>query len=533
MPNGNGDDKMNQEIFTDALVNAGTAYENGNYELSYEWFQKALNENPESVDVLSKIGAVCVLLDKYDEAFDSFQKAIDLDPDNGENYFNMGNAYFFKGEYTKSLDMYAQSLVKGLNDEIKPRVYYQMALICTVRGDAKAAITNFKKFEESDSSRTASLDPEIIEEKIKVYLMDDDIDEAEKLAVELVNLDPSSLSSYMVYYNIVLAKGDYKKAESIVAEAEKYAQLDASDTFALNTEKISMLNAKADAEPENAKETIDTAIGVVNGLLKIAPPLRKKELTLILAELYMKLQDFDKAISIASTLSNNGKVEEFVPNNVEVDGSEPGDEEIDNMADEDMQKIDDMIASGEIDDNMGEFAEVYYDESGNEVREYSDDLSSMILGDETEEPVSEESTEQPAIEDLEELSEDFNDRLNFVLLTSYAAKEDYENTRRVSGYLKNSSNLYYAYFARYTEAFAASKLPRYSRAEVEMEYAEVNAFFRTAMLNREGTSFAAVFRARMYAEVGKFAKAEEMANLLDTNEKQAVMEYINSCRSAK
>ena len=66
-----------------------------------------------------------------------------------------------------------------------------------------------------------------------------------------------------------------------------------------------------------------------------------------------------------------------------------------------------------------------------------------------------------------------------------------------------------------------------------MEYAEVNAFFRTAMLNREGTSFAAVFRARMYAEVGKFAKAEEMANLLDTNEKQAVMEYINSCRSAK
>ena len=50
------------------------------------------------------------------------------------------------------------------------------------------------------------------------------------------------------------------------------------------------------------------------------------------------------------------------------------------------------------------------------------------------------------------------------------------------------------------------------------------------MLQNPNNNFAVIFRARMYAESGKFAKAEEMANLLALDEKEAVMSYIDECR---
>ena len=50
------------------------------------------------------------------------------------------------------------------------------------------------------------------------------------------------------------------------------------------------------------------------------------------------------------------------------------------------------------------------------------------------------------------------------------------------------------------------------------------------MLKNPKNNFAVIFRARMYAESGKFIKAEEMASLLALDEKEAVMVYIEECR---
>ena len=50
------------------------------------------------------------------------------------------------------------------------------------------------------------------------------------------------------------------------------------------------------------------------------------------------------------------------------------------------------------------------------------------------------------------------------------------------------------------------------------------------MSQTENRNYAAVFRARMYAETGKFAKAEEMAGLLPAADRNAVMQYISDCK---
>lgn len=85
---------MNQENYIEAMTNGETAFSNDHYDLALEWFQKAIKENPNDTDALTKAGTVCVPLEKFDDAFTYFQKAVEINPENGDFIFNLGNAYF-------------------------------------------------------------------------------------------------------------------------------------------------------------------------------------------------------------------------------------------------------------------------------------------------------------------------------------------------------------------------------------------------------------------------------------------------------
>ena len=57
------------------------------------------------------------------------------------------------------------------------------------------------------------------------------------------------------------------------------------------------------------------------------------------------------------------------------------------------------------------------------------------------------------------------------------------------------------------------------------------AFFRVQMLNANADSaYALIFRTRMYAEIGKFDKALELAELMTDTDKAALAEYVEECR---
>lgn len=42
---------MNQENYTDAMINAEAAFSNKNYALALEWFRKALEESPDDIEL--------------------------------------------------------------------------------------------------------------------------------------------------------------------------------------------------------------------------------------------------------------------------------------------------------------------------------------------------------------------------------------------------------------------------------------------------------------------------------------------------
>ena len=74
----------------------------------------------------------------------------------------------------------------------------------------------------------------------------------------------------------------------------------------------------------------------------------------------------------------------------------------------------------------------------------------------------------------------------------------------------------------------------FTKEDAERKYNEEIAFFRSEMLKaNEDSAYALIFRTRMYAELGKYAKAEELAELMSEEDKASLYDYIKECRESE
>ena len=200
---------MEIETYKESITNADIAFSNENYEEAVKWYEKALASAPKDVYALARAGAALVAAGQFKRAYPYFQKAIDYQPENGDNLFNMANAYFFEGNVSKAMEYYTLASVKPCSPDVKARIFYQMALMCTIKQDYRAALINYQKYEDADKTGAASLDVDIITEKIQLYVKLEDFENAEKCAVKWIGLAPSELRAYMAYFNLLMAAEKY------------------------------------------------------------------------------------------------------------------------------------------------------------------------------------------------------------------------------------------------------------------------------------------------------------------------------------
>ena len=510
------------------IANAEAAFTNKQFEVSLEWFEKALEVSPDNIYALTRAGAACVPLKKFDKSLEYFKRTVELSPESGDQYFNLANAYFFNENYTEALENYAKAEIKGCSEDAKPKLFYQMAVICRIKGDLKSALINFIKFEESDKSGKTAGDPGVILEKVRLYLLAREYDNAENCAAQLLLLAPGEFNSYSVYFQILMANRKFEKAEQILQDALKYSTLDDAKKISLEYNKVLIAVARAEAEPATAKENYSKALTIINGLLKDGnvSAERISEMTLMASELYLKTEQFDEAIACVNKLIESKK-DIDVPSETPIEEVQLDEYTIDEMVRNSVDEMEEKFGDEELP------AEISYDEEGREVREYPEGTFDDIGADAESEAAGDEKpsgSKKAVIPD----SAEFANRLNFILLSCYASKEDYDKTFEYAGLIKHSDNLYYSYFGIYSEAFAAKKLSdsgtRFSADEAKSKYDEAISFFRTKMVKNPGDKFAVIFRTRMYAESGKFEKASELTNLLNPEEKQSLQKYISQYR---
>ena len=510
---------------TDKELNLGQAeiaLNNGQYETALELYRKALNDDPENLLALSRAGAVCMMLEKYENALRYFHRAIEVDPDSGDNYFNLGNAYFFQEQYSKAFDCYVDAKERGCSEDITARLYYQMALLCSVRGDVKSALIYMRMCEDADASGTIAASPDLLSEKAKLYMSLEDYDNAERSAAQLVAAAPAVFANYMVYFSLLMARRRYSAAQRALSDAEKYADMSDDDRAALLMQRASVYVALAETDSNLKQSYYQKAVNTLNAAKarEGVTAAQKNEIRAALAEAYMKMEQYDRAIAcLNDALSPIKKPEPPAP----IPFAEPAPDEIMQR----MQSDVDLVAQTIDPADLELYSEVRYDEEGNPVRIY-DERAFRALEERDAEAVTDADVSAEARESAD-IAEDLRDRLNFLMLSCVMAKDDFAEAKKWAGVLKNSENEYYAYFGLYAETLSERKLMESPEA-VERKYAETIAFFRNKSFENPRDTLASIFRARLYAEEGFYAKAGEIARLLSESDRKAVLDYIESCK---
>lgn len=498
---------MKNEVIEEYLNNSKVAFSNKQFDESLKWIQKALNENNNDVSVNSQAGVICVVLKQFDKAMEYFKKAVELDKKNGDNLFNLGNAYFFAKDYSNALKYYSMADAIGCSDEAKAKLYYQMAMICSLNGNVQSALINYQKYEDCDSSN--STNSEVISQKVKLYLLSNDIENALNCAGQLVLVAPNDFKNYIIYSQILMSAKKYDKAEEVLNDALKYTSLNENNKVTIEFNRVTLYLLKAELNVELSNSYYSKALELLNSL-KSNKNISKSNLNEVLltsAEIYLKLENYDKAISCIEEIYN--------VNNVIDKGLSSY--EIDDIIQNTINSIEDKIYFGEIDETEIRNLETSYDENDHEYRvipeDAFDDLNSY----------SDKDNSNISNKDDIILSNDFKDKMLFILLSCYAEKEDYQKSLSYSKMLKHNDNLYYSYYSIYIEAFSSKQLLLNSWLNI---YDEAIAFFKTKMMKNPSDKLAVVFRTRLYAEKGKFAKALEMVNLLPDKDKESILKYI-------
>lgn len=519
---------------TEARYNAEMAYSNQNYETALKYYQIVLKQNPNDLQALSRAGAVSVVLKKYKEALGYFEKAKQADPENGDNYFNYGNACFFNEDYVGALDAYLEAEKRECSDDVLPKMYYQIALLFSYRQETENALIYFRKCEKADKTGMVALTKDFISEKLKLYMAAQDYVNAQKSAAQLVAVDPTVYRNYAIYFSLLMANKNYKVAERVLDDAQEYAVTDKNQDLSIALQRAAVESSKANDDPEHMTDHYAKAIAIL--MAKYAEEdLTKEQVVQFAAEigdLYFKSEKFDQAINwLEAHLKNPGirlttVKPEAAQTNAEGEELILDEETLDQMMQEDLDKIQASIDEGYIGDDLGDYAEIEYDEEGNEIRTYDPSL----FGETVEETDTDAKPAAQADDKPFAMPVEFREKMYFTLISSYLGKDDFEGANKYVQVLKHSENKYYKYYGMYFDALLSRKMNE-PADKVNHKYSQAIAYFRNKSFADTRDTLAAIFRARLYAEEGKLAKAEEIANLLAEDDRNSVMKYIASLRS--
>lgn len=83
----------------DLYNKAVAAYDRGSYEIAIQEYEKALELEPENVDILVNLGAVCLQKRKVDQAINYFSSALTIDSNNSMALYDIGKAYMYKQDF--------------------------------------------------------------------------------------------------------------------------------------------------------------------------------------------------------------------------------------------------------------------------------------------------------------------------------------------------------------------------------------------------------------------------------------------------
>ena len=383
----------------------------------------------------------------------------------------------------------------------------------------------------------------------KACLVLDKREEAEKYFTKAVELDSENGEKYFDLANIKFGLENYMEALANYAKAEQYGcQDEVMQKVYYQIGMISHMTGDMKATLLNFEKA--ERMGVVNA--------DTKEILLKRLQIYVETQDFVSAenyavqlkmlapgeyrsyqiyFQILVALGKYAKAEQLLE---EAELYTDINSDIANKADICFNKA--MIFAVKA-DNEPEKAAEYYQEA---IIIFDEFLATPDLLDEIITNVTFSKAEvylklekfDDALQCVEgiTITDEIQEKIKFIKMSCYLAKENYEKAARFAEELKQSNNEYYVYFATYADAFVAKKVADTDEAQkdiAESKYNNAIAYFRNKAFEKPQDVFASIFRVRLYAENGKYAKAEELIKMLPDVLRAELSKYVLECQNER
>lgn len=304
------------------------------YDDALEYINKAILEDRLNKELYVQKSIILANLDQYDEAIQELNNALKIDKSYAEAYFHLGNLCLMTGEQALGIENYNKAIAHGFddsqiyfnlgllyeeedNDELAIRNYTKAILKDPLRVDArvrkaKIYISNGKQQEALETLDQLILaDPDLYDGyHLKALLLADmgKLDEAISVLDEAQHLFPKDPSFIIDKVNIYVMLEQIDEAKKLIQILESDYEMELDQKRHLELEKARVYALEADID-----RIIESLIKAKTYTQKLDPNDIDAEATFLLASSYLEKKDYTKAIECSNELIECGELAYAIP----------------------------------------------------------------------------------------------------------------------------------------------------------------------------------------------------------------------------
>ena len=117
----------------------------GDYKEAVDNLQKAIDIEPDNIDLRYLLADYLTLAKEYDEAYSAYQNLLKLAPNNPKVYHGLGILFYFKGDFREAIEYLSRETELNFN----PNSYFLLGMAYGKLGEYREAVMYLEKHLES------------------------------------------------------------------------------------------------------------------------------------------------------------------------------------------------------------------------------------------------------------------------------------------------------------------------------------------------------------------------------------------------
>ncbi|MBO5318626.1 MAG: tetratricopeptide repeat protein [Ruminococcus sp.] len=187
-----------KEQLKNFIFDSQAAFMNGQLQQAFSLAKEAIKLDENCADAYQCAANVCMSLSRYEDAIEYYQKAVNCDPNNGNRYFSLGYAQASVNKIAETMQNFAKADELGLYEDAAGQMYHILGIVNQEFGKLDDALINLKK-----SELIIPADIDILKRKAVIYCLLDGITNAELPGI-ILDISRTMIYNILVSYLLII-----------------------------------------------------------------------------------------------------------------------------------------------------------------------------------------------------------------------------------------------------------------------------------------------------------------------------------------